>query len=290
MHSGRVTTEGDDLYFEVRGHGQTLLMIPGGGGDGNAYAAVAGRLSDEFKVVTYDRRACARSTMNHPEHFCIAQQSRDAIVVLQAAGETSALIFGNSSGAVIALDMAKTQPEAVAAIVAHEPPLARMHPDSAKWQSFFQSVRAVRRRFGSRSAILKFALGIGVDVSFMAAFRAFRAARKAQAESPQPYLDRRKVLDFFLGQEMLPVTNYMPDLNALRRIKDKVFLAAGHVSLGKKRFFAEVAPILAEQIGCEMVVFPGHHASFVDLSDEWAARLRDTLHRASRARLSAEPP
>jgi pimeloyl-ACP methyl ester carboxylesterase len=285
MHSGRATAEGDDLYFEVRGHGPALLMIPGGGGDGNAYAAVAERLSDEFKVITYDRRACARSTMKHPERFCVAQQSRDAVAVLRATGETSAFIVGNSSGAVIALDMAKTQPEAVAAIVAHEPPLALLHPDSANWRSFFRSVREARRRFGSRVAMLKFALGIGVDVSFVAAFRAVRAARRAQAESPQPYLDRRKVIDFFLGKEMLPVTDYAPDLNALRRIKDKVFLAAGQTSLGKKRFYAEVAPILAEHIGCEMVVFPGHHASFVDMPIEWTARLRDTLHRASGARL-----
>lgn len=32
--SGHVETEGDLLYYEVRGEGQPLLMIPGGGGDG----------------------------------------------------------------------------------------------------------------------------------------------------------------------------------------------------------------------------------------------------------------
>ena len=30
--SGRVNTEGDELYYEVYGDGQPLLMIPGGGG------------------------------------------------------------------------------------------------------------------------------------------------------------------------------------------------------------------------------------------------------------------
>lgn len=28
VQSGRVTTEGDDLYYEVRGQGQPLLLIP----------------------------------------------------------------------------------------------------------------------------------------------------------------------------------------------------------------------------------------------------------------------
>jgi alpha/beta hydrolase fold len=113
--TGRVRTEGDDLYYEVRGHGRPLLMIPPAGGDGWSYAHVADILADESKVITFDRRAHARSTMNNPQNFEISQQSRDAAAVLRAADEQSAVVFGNSSGAVIALDMAKTQPQAVQA-------------------------------------------------------------------------------------------------------------------------------------------------------------------------------
>jgi hypothetical protein len=43
--------------------------------------------------------------MNDPQNFEVSQQSRDAVAVLRAAGETSAFVFGNSSGAVIALDL-----------------------------------------------------------------------------------------------------------------------------------------------------------------------------------------
>jgi pimeloyl-ACP methyl ester carboxylesterase len=254
-------------------------MVPGGGGDGHSYAAIAQRLSDGFKVIMYDRRAGGRSTMNHPDHFDIAQQSRDAIAVLQAVGETSAFVLGNSSGAVIALDIATTYPQAVIAIVAHEPPLARVHPDSVKWQSFFQNVHSLWRRFGPAIAMLKFSFGIGFDFSFIAAYRAIRAAREIRARSGHAYLDRRKVIDFFLGQELLPVTNYTPGLNALQRMKDKIVMAAGRKSLANQRFYAQVAPLLAEQIGCETVLFPGHHGSFVDMPDEWASCLRDTLKK-----------
>ncbi len=279
MKSERVTTEGDDLYFEVRGNGPALLIIPGGGGDGGSFAAVAQLLADEFKVITYDRRGGGRSTLNHPNHFSIAQQSRDAVAVLHAAGESAALILGNSSGAVIGLDMAATQPQAVVAVVAHEPPLAHLHPDAVKWQSFFQSVEAMDRRFGPRLAMLKFSLGIGVDMSFMGAVRAVRAARKAEAKSPEPRLDRKEVFDFFLRQEMLAVINYLPDLDALRAMNDRIFPAAGQKSLAKKRFYAEVAPILAARIRSEMVTFPGHHSSFADMPERWSECLRDILHR-----------
>src|SRR5262245_38535418 len=245
MESGYVTTEGDDLYFEVRGQGQPLLMIPGGGGDGHSYAAIAERLAEEFEVIMYCRRAGGRSTMNHPDHFDIAQQSRDALAVLGAVGETSAFIMGNSSGAVIALDIATTYPEAVMAIVAHEPPLARVHPDSIKWQSFFQNVHSLWRRYGPVIAMTKFAFGIGFDYSFIAGYRAIKAERKIRAKSTHAYLDRRKVMDFFLGQELLPVTNYTPDLGALQKTKEKIVMAAGRKSLASQRFYAQVAPLLA---------------------------------------------
>jgi pimeloyl-ACP methyl ester carboxylesterase len=282
LRSQHVTTEDDRLYVEVRGEGTPLLMIPGGGGDGGSYSAVAERLSDEFKVITYDRRANGRSTMNHPDCFAIRQESRDAVAVLRVAGETQASVFGNSSGAVIALDMAASQPQAVTAVIAHEPPLARLHPDSAKWQSFFQDVLQGRRQFGRTVAMLRFTFGIGVDFTIMRAAAAIRTARRAQKSSPAPYLDRRKVIDHFLCQEMLPVVNYAPDLGALKTLRERIALAAGETSLARKRFYAEVAPILARQIDCDMVVFPGHHASFIDMTDEWAALLRRTLNSQRR--------
>src|SRR4030095_1115175 len=103
--TGFIKTEGDELYYEVRGTGQPLLMIPGGGGDGRIYSFVADILANEYRVITYDRRANSRSTGNDPRNFEISQESRDAVAVLHAAGEPSAFVFGSSSGAVIALDM-----------------------------------------------------------------------------------------------------------------------------------------------------------------------------------------
>jgi pimeloyl-ACP methyl ester carboxylesterase len=281
VQCGRVTAEGDKLYYEVRGRGAPLLMIPGGGGDGGSYSAVADILSDEFKVITYDRRANARSTMNSPQNFEISQQSRDAVAVLWAARETSAFVFGNSSGAVIALDMAKTQPQAVRGIVAHEPPLARVHPNARKWQRFFARVYFTAFRFGLTLAMLRFAFGIGLflDFSFREALKATRAARKAREKSQEHFLDQKVVTDFFLKQELLPVTNYLPDVEMIKENGVKVCMAAGKRSLDKKRFYAQTAQILAERLGCQIATFPGHHASFVDMPDEFVATLRSVLRK-----------
>ena len=278
LQTGSVTTEGDDLYYEIRGQGQPLLMIPGGGGNSLLYSFVADILSDEYKVITYDRRANARSTGNDPLNFDIGQQSRDAVAVLQAAGETSAFIFGNSSGAVIALELAKTQPQAVRAIIAHEPPLARLHPHARKWQRFFAGVYLTEFRFGSFLAMLQFVLGIGLPIGRIAkASAGFERYRQEQLDS---HTDSRDDNDYFMKYELLPVTNYMPDIGMIKRNGVKVYLAAGEMSLQKKKFYAVTAPVLADMLTCELIMFPGHHVSYMDMPKEWSAVLREVLHKA----------
>ena len=279
--AGRVTTEGDDLYYEVRGRGRPLLMIPPAGGDGWAYAHVAEILADEYKVITFDRRGNARSTMNDPQNFEISQQSRDAAAVLHAAGEQSAVVFGNSSGAVIALDMARTQRQAVQAVVAHEAPLARLHPQARKWQGFFANVYATGFRFGTSVAALRFMLGVQLPVRQM--IRATKEVNGHRKESTEPYLSDRQAADVLVKLELLPVTNYLPDLGAIRRGEATSFIGVSEYGLARNAWYAQVAQILASRLDCELVTFPGHHGSFMDTPDEFSAVLRDVMHRAANA-------
>ena len=278
MQSGRVMTEGDSLYYEVRGHGQPLVLIPGAGGDADRYTPVAEILADEFKVITYDRRANARSTINDPQNFEISQQSRDVVAVLRTCGEESAFIFGNSSGAVIALDMAKTQPQAVRAVIAHEPPVARVHPRAENWQRFYASVYLTAFELGSAVATLRFLFGTGLPVRDM--IQTSRDTRRPSDEGQEPRLSPRLTTDVLMKLELLPVTNYLPDAAAIRKSGVKMYMAAGKESLDKKRWYAQTAQILAEQLGCELVIFPGHHGSFMGMPEEWTAVLRRILHRA----------
>jgi pimeloyl-ACP methyl ester carboxylesterase len=282
VQSYRVTTEGDELYFEVRGQGQPLLMIPPGGGDGDFYAAVADILCDEYKVITYDRRANARSTMNDPQNFEISQQSRDAVAVLRAAGETSAFVFGNSSGAVIALDMAKTQPQAVRAVVVHEAAVPRVLPQARKWQRFFAGVYLTACRFGSYLAALRFMLGAELPVRKLARaqIKANEYTKSRREQSGEHRVSNKVAADVLVKQELLPVTNYLPDVELIKKNGVRVFMAVGTWALEKKTWYAQAAHMLAEQLGCELVTFPGHHGSYMDMPEEWAATLRSVLHKA----------
>jgi hypothetical protein len=86
--------------------------------------------------------------------------------------------------------------------------------------------------------------------------------------------------DVLMKQGLLPVTNYLPDVEAIKKNGVRMFMAAGKPSLDKKRWYAETAQILAGKLGCEMVIFPGHHASFMGMTEEWSATLRNVLHKA----------
>ncbi len=281
MQSGRVTTEGDSLYYQVRGHGQPLIMIAGANGDADEFHLVADILSDEYKVITYDRRAKARSTMNTPDHFEVVQQSRDVAALLHAVGEDSAYIIGNSSGAIIALDVATTQPQIARAVIVHEPPITAAHPDSLKWQRFYASVYKTAFSLGSSIAAMRFFFGTGFPVRKL--IKASRDALKGAPHTDEPRLPTKVVTEFLIKQELVPVTNYQPDINRIKKNGVKLFMAAGKMTLDNRWWYGQTAQVLAEKLGCEFVLFPGHHGSFMDMPQEWAAVLRDILHRAAKS-------
>lgn len=266
VNTGRVITEGDEIFYEVRGQGLPLLMISGGGGDAGFYSSVADILSDEYKVITYDRRGNSRSTGNEPQNFDIGQQARDAVAVLHAVGHESAYVFGNSGGAIIALEMAKNQHHAVKEIIVHEPPVIRMLPDSEKWLRFFAGLYRTAFRFGSNVAMLRFSLSVGIP-------------KRALLKVPKNFSIRTgKNHNFFVKNEMIPFVNYKPDVELIKKNGVKVFMAAGMMTLDKGRYYGRTAPLLAELLDCEMVTFPGHHLSYFDMPEEWAATLRNILH------------
>jgi pimeloyl-ACP methyl ester carboxylesterase len=252
-------------------------MIPPAGGDGWLYSYVADILADDYRVIVYDRRANARSTMNQPQNFEISQQSRDAVAVLRAAGEQSAVVFGNSSGAVIALDMARTQPQAVRAVLAHEAPLARLHPKAQKWQRFFAKVYMTAFRFGSSLAVLRFMLGVQLPVLQM--INASRPVNQHRKQSVQRYLSDRQANDALVKLELLPITNYMPDIDAIKHNNVRTFIGVSQYGLKRKAWYAQVAQILAESLDSEMVTFPGHHGAFLDMPEEFATTLRNLLRQ-----------
>ncbi len=153
--------------------------------------------------------------------------------------------------------------------MAHEPPVLRVLPDGRKWRRFVAGVYWLRFGFGANVAMFRFALKLGIPV-------------RAYAKVPKELRSRAAANhDFFLEHEILPVSNYDPDIETIRRNGVKVFAAVGETTLGKGKFYGRTAPILAKMLGRETSVLPGHHISYLDAPAEWAAALRRVLCEAS---------
>lgn len=174
--------------------------------------------------------------------------------------------------------MAKTQPQAIRAIVAHEAPIPRVLPDAKKWQQFYGSVYLTAFRFGASLAALQFLFGIQVPVLQM--IKASKEVNIHRKQSSERYLSDKDAADVLMKLELLPVTNYLPDVQRIKQNGTRVFMAVGQWALDRKTWYAQANQILAERLGCELVTFPGHHGSFMDMPDEFAATLRSVLHKA----------
>ena len=104
LHAETTRVDGAELFYEVRGAGPTLLLIPGGNGDGTVYRALANLLSDRFTVVDYDRRGFSRSKLDRPPDDTrrLEIDSHDASLLIEKLSDGPAYVFGSSSGAIVA--------------------------------------------------------------------------------------------------------------------------------------------------------------------------------------------
>ncbi|MFI9604574.1 alpha/beta fold hydrolase [Streptomyces sp. NPDC052043] len=156
--TGRASANGIELYYELRGAGTPLLMIPGAGGDGGTYAAVAGLLAEHFTVITYDRRGNSRS--GRPPAWSATspdEQADDAAALLRALRLAPAHVFGSSSGATITLNLALRHPEVVRSAVAHEPPKIGVMPERDELLALLRErAEAARQRGGYRASMADF--------------------------------------------------------------------------------------------------------------------------------------
>ena len=260
MTTAQVQFDDAQIVYEYEGAGPVLLTIAGRGGTGERYAGLSARLSDSYTVVRYDRRCCGRSTGDPVRPMDLLQQARDALAVLQRMGVEQAHIFGNSAGAAIALKIAEAYPERIISLVAHEPMVVSVLPDAADWIAFNQRVDAVYRTEG-----------VGPALRLLASSMVGLSAPPG-APSRRPGTEG---MEIFLGNELMSLSYYRPDLERIKR--NKVRLTTTKGGLSEDAYYARTADVISEQVGCPMQVMSGNHiASEVD-PITFAAELRDLL-------------
>lgn len=259
--SGKLRVPGASLYYQVRGSGPLLLMVPAGAGDADSYKRLVVYLDDHFTVVTYDRRGYARSPLDDPDQpVKIATHSNDLHCLLSALSSKPAYVFGCSIGALIGLDLAIRHPEQVGVLVAHEPPVGAMLPREERES---ENLSRMYQRRGAAIALQEFATRIGVQHDGPG-----KDIGLPRTDSQAADANREAFFRYDVGA----VARYKLNLKALKSSPTPVVLAGG--SAGRQYFPYRCAAALSRELGTEIMEFPGDHAGWVDHPREFADRLR----------------
>lgn len=273
MESGLYDVEGAQLYYEKRGSGPTVLLISGAGGDAGYFSQLAETLSDGFTVINYDRRGNSRSTGRNDAPMTVEQHSDDAAALIRGLAEGQSLVFGNSGGAIVSLDLAARHPELLHGVIAHEPPVVHVLPEDDEWYGFFDTIG---RRFQETDA----AVAGGEFI------------RTIRGEGTYPWPDG--LMERFMGNadymfrwEWGAWGQWVPDFEALKNRSFPLILGAGMEDRGL--YYARPSVEIAKRAQTPWVEFPGIHVEFLRNPNGFSAALRALLTLAYSEKVGISP-
>jgi len=272
MTAERLAVPGANLYYEVRGLGPVLLMMPGGPADAGNFRRIAEQLAPDYTVVTYDPRGLSHSTLDGPvrDERIVEIFADDVHRLLTATAKAPAFVFASSGGAVIGLELAARHPEQVRTLVSHEPPVPALMADPARERAAMAEIVETYRSAGIGPAMQK----------FMVQTRIRGGGPPPPQGEPTPeqreaMAQMKRNMDFWLGHYFLPIAAYEPDFGALKAGSTRIVPAVGDKSRGELAH--EGGLRLAERLGTPAVVFPGAHGGFESDAAEFAVKLREVL-------------
>lgn len=134
-----VPINGMDMYYEVRGNGEPLVLLHFFSGCGGIWEPHLERLAQHYRLIVPDLRGHGRST-NPGGEFTHRQSALDVLALLDHLGVSRFKAMGISTGGMTLIHIATRQPERITAMVligatSYFPEQARAlmratHPDS----------------------------------------------------------------------------------------------------------------------------------------------------------------
>lgn len=159
------------LYYEEHGHGTPIVCIHGGGSSSVMWGDAVEELARLGRVISYDRRGCARSERPDPyERTTVTEQADDVAALLDALEAAPAVVMGRSYGGAVAVDLALRYPHKVRALVLLEGDALGLSPAGLEWMKGLDAdLRKVAAEDGVDAvyeALIDAVMGQGVWDSF----------------------------------------------------------------------------------------------------------------------------
>jgi pimeloyl-ACP methyl ester carboxylesterase len=273
------------IAYDVRGplpaaDGRPPLFMIAQPMDASGFSTLASHFPDRT-VVTYDPRGLGRSTRKDGRvDNAPAVQAGDVHAVIEALGAGPVEMFASSGGAVTALALVAAYPGDVITLVAHEPPLIPVLPDAEAAERARAAFRDVYEARGSHAGMAAFIAMTSWKGEFTDDY--FTQPEPDPAKFGMPADDDGSRDDPLLSDRSWAVSSYRPDLGALAAAPTRIVIAVGEESL--EVFTGRTSLAIAELLGQQATVFPGHHGGFLGgeygypgQPEAFARKLRDVL-------------
>ena len=142
---------GATLTYDVRRNDastEPILFLIGSPMGAAGFGTLAGHFTDRT-VMTYDPRGSERSQKTDPMSPSTPDDHGDDLHrLIEAVGRGPVDLFASSGGAVNALALVAKHPEDVRTLIAHEPPLASILPDSEHAKAAVRAISETYQRSG----------------------------------------------------------------------------------------------------------------------------------------------
>jgi pimeloyl-ACP methyl ester carboxylesterase len=272
VKTDRLKVPGASLYYEVRGTGPVLLMMPGGPAVASAFHRIANDLDSDYTVVTYDPRGLSHSTLDQPveDERIVQIFADDAHRLLSATAAAPGFVFASSGGAVIALELAARHPEQVSVLVAHEPPAPVLLPDTERRRAEMADIAQTYLTAGIGPTMQKFMAHTGIRGGPPPAQQS-----EPSAEQRAAMAEMQRNMDFWFRHYFLGIAAYEPDFAALKTGSTRIVPGVGSESRGELAHEGGLG--LARALGVEAATFPGAHGGFETHAADFAVRLREVF-------------
>lgn len=145
---GRVRLNGAELYYEVAGVGQPLVLLHDGLLDSRVWDDQFVALARLYRTIRYDRRGYGKSSVPDRPFSDVSVLHR----LLRHLGTEKAYLMGMSNGGQVALEFALEHPGMAAALVLVNPNLGGYHPSEEK-QRRVSEILSVARKRGSEAGV-----------------------------------------------------------------------------------------------------------------------------------------
>jgi pimeloyl-ACP methyl ester carboxylesterase len=262
-----------DIAYDLHGplptaDGRPLLFMVGQPMTAGGFDTLVSYFPDRT-VVTYDPRGLGRSNRkdgrvdNTPD-----LQAADIHALIEALGAGPVEMFASSGGAVTALALVATYPDDVTTLVAHEPPLMAVLPDSAAAERARAGVRDAYEANGSNAGMAAFIAMTSWQGEFTDDY--FAPPAPDPAAFGMPTEDDGSRDSPLLSDRSWAITSYRPDVDALVAAPTRVVVAVAEES--GNSFTGRSTRATADLLSQRATVFPSHHGGFLGSESGYAGQ------------------